>query len=134
MKSASGQVGVAERLRIERRRLGLTQVELAGLAGVSHATQVAYEGGSTSPNSHYLEILHSLGADTGWIISGKRGSTPDWELVEDLVELIEEWSASLPVHPTAREKTARLRALYEKYSNRERVDVQHVRLLLSIAS
>ena len=52
------------RLTILRRRVGLTQVALAGLVGVDVSTVSSWETGATSPPPAYkARILHALGAN-----------------------------------------------------------------------
>ena len=62
----------AERLRDERKRLGLNQTELAALAGVQKQAQVHYEAGDRSPNAAYLQALAAAGADVLYILTGQR--------------------------------------------------------------
>lgn len=69
--------GIYTRLREERIRLGKSQQEFAEATGVTRATQVAYESGSTSPNVVYLHGIAGRGADIFYILSGRRdGGVP----------------------------------------------------------
>ncbi len=60
------------RLKEERRRLKLSQEELAKLGGVSRASQYLYEQGSRAPNIEYLMRLARGGADSFFLITGKK--------------------------------------------------------------
>lgn len=65
----------SERLRDERKRLGLNQTELAGLAGVQKQAQVHYEAGDRSPNAAYLQAIAAAGADVLYILTGTHAAT-----------------------------------------------------------
>jgi DNA-binding XRE family transcriptional regulator len=49
--------GVGERLRTARAAIGLRQMGLAEAGGVSRATQVSYEAGTTEPTTQYLRDI-----------------------------------------------------------------------------
>ena len=61
---------VGGRLRLERKRLGLTQAALAAELGLHRLTQANYESGSTEPPASYLRSLRRLGMDDVFIQSG----------------------------------------------------------------
>lgn len=63
---------VGGRLRLERKRLGLTQAALAAELGLHRLTQMNYESGSTEPPASYLRSLRRLGMDDVFIQSGVR--------------------------------------------------------------
>lgn len=65
-------MGIAERIAIERKRLGLSQAEFASKAGISLSSQKRYEKGERNPDSAYLEALESIGADLFFINFGSR--------------------------------------------------------------
>ena len=48
-------LSLPERIREERKRLGLTQVQFAEIAGVQPTTQINYEKGTRTPDAGYLE-------------------------------------------------------------------------------
>ncbi|MDB4353077.1 helix-turn-helix domain-containing protein [Porticoccaceae bacterium] len=64
------------RLREERRRLGLTQEALAALGGVKRNSQVKYEQGERNPDSGYLAAI-SGAVDILYVISGDRIQAPN---------------------------------------------------------
>jgi len=66
-------LGVGERLREERERLGKNQTDFGVAAGVSRGTQKAYELESSSPDVRYLSGLQELGVDVHYILTGSRG-------------------------------------------------------------
>lgn len=65
-------MNLAERLRCERRILGLSQAQLASLGGVQPNAQCHYENGSRCPRADYLMSLASLGMDVQFILMGVR--------------------------------------------------------------
>lgn len=60
------------RLRSERERLGLSQVKVAGLIGLSADTLARYESGA-EPSVRALAQLHANGFDIVYIVSGQKG-------------------------------------------------------------
>lgn len=62
--------GVALRLKYARLLKGLKQTELAAIAGVSRATQLSYEAGTTSPNIDYLQKIQAIGIDVPFVLFG----------------------------------------------------------------
>jgi transcriptional regulator with XRE-family HTH domain len=61
---------IGERLREERKRLGLSQTDFARLAGVHLNTQSRYEKGEREPDSSYLETLGKKGVDVNYVLFG----------------------------------------------------------------
>ena len=59
------------RLKQERERLELTQVEMAKQTGIARASQQNYEYGKRLPNVEYLNMLHKLGVDILYVITGE---------------------------------------------------------------
>ena len=72
------------RLKKERVRLGLTQSEMARLAGgISTGSQIGYEGGSVAPSANYLAHLCQLKVDINYLLVG---SYQDSTAAPDLAE------------------------------------------------
>lgn len=67
---------IARRLTEERKRLGLTQVELSEKVGVSKMTISHYARGHSSPSAEVLAKMDALGADVRYILAGKRNVEP----------------------------------------------------------
>lgn len=72
MQPDPAALGFGRRLREERVRLGLNQVEFAKLAGTSDRSQLAYENGKTAPTTAYLFRLSDHGVDIGYLVTGLR--------------------------------------------------------------
>ena len=68
-----------ERLKEERKRLGMNQTEFALLGGVVKFTQINYEKGDNSPNLDYLAKLEAAGVDAYYILTGKHTPEPTSE-------------------------------------------------------
>lgn len=71
-------MNISERLRSERERLGLNQVEFGALGGVKKLAQINYEKGERHPDSMYLAAIAAAGADVLYILTGQRtgGASP----------------------------------------------------------
>lgn len=92
----------SDRLRDERKRLGLNQTELAELAGVQKRAQVNYEAGERSPDADYLASIAKAGADVLYILTGSReGPAPEALTAEERVMLDYFRQASAPVRKAA---------------------------------
>lgn len=65
-----------DRLREERLRLGLTQVELAEACAVQRETWSRYEAGRMSPGMDVLVALLQRGFDIPYLLSGSRSFEP----------------------------------------------------------
>ncbi|WP_422086370.1 helix-turn-helix domain-containing protein [Variovorax sp.] len=72
-----------ERLREERKRLGLNQTDFSAFAGVSTETQSNYERGSRKPDSEYLEAIALHGVDVGYLLTGVRSGAVDARLANN---------------------------------------------------
>lgn len=59
------------RLRLERDRLGFNSQQVASLLGISTDTLARYENGA-EPNVRSLSLLHSVGFDIVYVVSGEK--------------------------------------------------------------
>ncbi|MDN4591242.1 hypothetical protein DBA29_22425 [Xenophilus aerolatus] len=71
----------AARLREERKRLGLSQGELAAAGGVQLNAQSNYETGKRSPDAEYLEAIAMHGVDVAYVLTGHRMLMPPGSVV-----------------------------------------------------
>lgn len=83
---------ICDRIKEERRRLGLNQDALAAAVGVSTKSQVNYEAGRRQPDAAYLAALAVAGADVGYVITGR----PSAPVAADESELLRLYRASPP--------------------------------------
>ena len=65
----------SDRLREERKRLSLTQADMAAAGGVKPNAQVHYESGDRAPTSDYLNRLVGAGIDVPFLFTGRRSLT-----------------------------------------------------------
>lgn len=74
VKSSHGlrMQSIGPRLRSERKRIGLSQQELADKTGVHRQTQVNYERDRRTPPDDYLDAAKNLGIDTTFVMTGLR--------------------------------------------------------------
>lgn len=63
---------IASRLKEERSRIGLNQIDLAAAAGVTRQTQSKYEKGMRCPDSIYLNAISLQGIDILYVVTGVR--------------------------------------------------------------
>lgn len=69
------------RLRLERERLGITQIEMALAGGVKRTTQHLYETDVRVPDINYITRLKDAGADVAYLVLGeRRGPTQTYTL------------------------------------------------------
>jgi transcriptional regulator with XRE-family HTH domain len=85
------------RLREERKRLRLSQTELATAGGVKRLAQSQYETGTSMPSVRYLAGVALVGIDLRYALFGRRGessllSTAEVSRIEERAfELLEEF-------------------------------------------
>jgi transcriptional regulator with XRE-family HTH domain len=60
------------RLRGERKRLGLSQAEMAGLGELKANAQMDYEKGARAPSADYLMALMAAGVDLTYLFYGSQ--------------------------------------------------------------
>lgn len=96
---------IGYRIQLERKRLGLTQTELAELTGVSRPGQAGYEGGRSTPDLAYALKAAAAGIDLDFVLTGKSAKESsvdkfDWALANELMvailEVAGEYQLSLP--------------------------------------
>lgn len=83
-KKIANMENFGDRLKEERKRLGLKQGELAGRVGTTNVAQSRYESGDRSPDWAYLSAVAEAGVDVLYVLTGRRNSTeltPDEEML-----------------------------------------------------
>lgn len=123
---------VANRIREERERLGLSQEEFAPLARIKRATQIFYESNSRHPSTRYFGHLEQNGIDIAFILFGSRSlptyNDQDWLHFKDEM-LWEAYSASIKIgNPSASSESieaslAAFKAFCAVFSNQSEPDV-----------
>lgn len=89
--------GFGERLKEERKRLGLSQEEFAERAGIKRLAQSQYENEVRDPRKSYLAAINALGVHLYYLLFGKHASgeslpTEETRRIEKKIfDLIEEY-------------------------------------------
>jgi transcriptional regulator with XRE-family HTH domain len=79
---------ISGRLLIERKRLKLSQQEMADIGGVAKRTYCNYESGEREPTGSFFTAIAKSGADISFILTGIRMAiTGNANCGEDLMEL-----------------------------------------------
>lgn len=84
-------MGIGERLKEERERLGLNQTEFAAKAGASKNSQYNYEKGERSPDAVYLAAADEMGVDLLYVVTGRRTPEAASSFNGDEVDLVEHY-------------------------------------------
>lgn len=110
--------GVAERLRTARTRIGLKQFELAEAGGVSRATQVSYEAGTTEPTTQYLRDIQKTGIDLSFILFGIKerdsvSTASDWTTLHQAVEALDDFFRLHRIHAPSPLRRLLVESLYD---------------------
>ncbi len=61
---------ISERIKLERKRLSLSQADFAKHCDVGLRTQTYYESGERNPDTEYLQKAYELGVDINYLITG----------------------------------------------------------------
>lgn len=128
------------RLREERERLGLTQVQFAKLAGVRRVAQYLYETGDRSPTVSYLLSAKDAGVDLTYLLLGKsdKARARTTELVDRIVAVhraVSAMAVDRRGRPLPLELEMKLaRPAYEALLRGEAVTDQDARFLKNLAS
>ncbi|MCU0211637.1 helix-turn-helix transcriptional regulator [Pseudomonas shahriarae] len=81
-------MGIGDRLKEERERLGFSQTEFAAVAGASKNSQYNYEKGERSPDAVYLAAVAGKGVDILYVVTGERKPRSTDSIGADASELL----------------------------------------------
>ena len=70
---------IPARIKTERKRLSLTQAEAASLCEVTRVQWGRYERGDSEFGGRVLKAFGAIGAEIGYILTGKRTNLEDME-------------------------------------------------------
>lgn len=126
MKNNLQDTQIGSRLREERRRLGLNQTQVAGIAGVSLTSQSHYESATHRPDSAYLSQVAGAGIDILYVLTGTRQgelnpNTIDWLAVNEIADLVAKWAVQRPEPPSPELRAHFLRVFYEQYLAQKKI-------------
>jgi transcriptional regulator with XRE-family HTH domain len=77
-----------DRLREERQRFGLNQIDFGEWGGVTKSAQLNYEKGERSPDADYLMALMARGVDVHYLLTGVRQEHAGSTLTSDQGKLL----------------------------------------------
>jgi len=80
---------VGQRLIKERKRLGISKVDMASVGGISRVSQASYEADKTSPNGEYLIRVSKVGVDVNYVLFGNSQSENINNYSDDFLEVME---------------------------------------------
>lgn len=113
------EAGFGLRLRGERKRVGLTQSELASAGGVSTSSQGAYEAETHKPDIAYLTAIAAVGIDVTYVVLGAPGKITseaiNWPILLQIVDLIDRWVATQPLPPPPGMRAHFAKVFYEQF-------------------
>lgn len=81
-------MGIGDRLKEERERLGFNQTEFAAVAGASKNSQYNYEKGDRSPDAVYLAAVAQKGVDVLYVVTGERKPLSADSISTEIVEFL----------------------------------------------
>ena len=130
---------VGARLREERKRLGLTQAELAERVGVSRAAVVTYESGRTPPDVSLMDRLKELGVRTSYVLTGltemeSAAEALDWNLARTLMNRIVKYAQSNNIDLEPDQLVDLMQILYPSAARNQAVDDRAVEVAVRLAA
>lgn len=87
-------VSFGERLRTERLRLGMQQLELADACDVARKTLSVWEKGEQTPNAAVLARMSVVGVDVLYVVTGQRAGEAEVTLAPAERSLVQAWRDS----------------------------------------
>jgi len=99
---------IGERLRDERLRIDMQQIDFADSCGVSRRTLSSWENGEATPNAAALAVMAALGVDVLYVVTGQRANASESTLAPAERELLQAWRNGSPDGRTALEAMARV--------------------------
>lgn len=85
---------IAERLKAERERLGMSQTAFGQVGDAGKTTVIAWERGTAFPNAAFLARVAELGVDVRYVITGSRDYVPPLPLKPDEQVLLDYYRAA----------------------------------------
>lgn len=130
---------VGRRLADERRRLNLTQEDLAQAIGMSRAAVTMVETERSGLSSVHDDALMKLGIDMTFVRTGIRMASAiaeaiNWELIEGILAALEKWSRQHKVKLTPDKLAKALRVLYTYFSSTGQINPQHLEHVMALAA
>ncbi|WP_407714192.1 helix-turn-helix transcriptional regulator [Comamonas testosteroni] len=99
---------IGERLRDERLRIDMQQIDFADSCGVSRRTLSSWENGEATPNAAALAVMAAIGVDVLYVVTGQRANASESTLAPAERELLQAWRNGSPDGRNALEAMARV--------------------------
>lgn len=87
---------LGERIKEERFRIAMQQIDFAEACGVSRGGLLKWEKGEAAPNATALAAMDVLGIDVLYVVTGRRSSASDDTLAPAEKELLGAWRSGSP--------------------------------------
>lgn len=87
-------VSFGERLRSERLRIGMQQLELADACAVARKTLSVWEKGEQTPNAAVLSRMAAAGVDVLYVVTGQHAAESETTLAPAERALLQAWRDS----------------------------------------
>jgi transcriptional regulator with XRE-family HTH domain len=130
---------LGRRLQAERKRLGLTQSDLASFTGLSRAAVAGYEAGRTAPDVVFIDRLRSAGIRTGFVVDGDRNDQAappafDWELARQLMSRVVGYAQAQSVELEPSQLIDIVQVLYAGAMQDREVDISTIAAAVRLAA
>jgi len=127
------------RVADERRRLGISQLQLADQLGIGRSGVGMLETDRSPLEAGRLVELGKSGFDVLFILSGEPGSLAasrfmNWSLLAEIEAAINDWSATNQIPLAADKRTILLKLLYERFASSGEVEPSVVRDAFALAA
>ena len=127
------------RLREERKRLGMSQDELAEQLLMSRSSVAFYESDRTVPDVTCMVRAAKVGVDAGYVMFGQRGAeqaerTLDWDLLAAILRGIHDWAEEYGLDIAAEKQVAIARVLYRQFARSREIDAGMMKEMLKLAA
>ncbi|MFC5431769.1 helix-turn-helix domain-containing protein [Paraburkholderia denitrificans] len=99
-------MGIGDRLKEERVRLGYTQPDFAALVGASKSSLIRWEAGTKSPDIAHLAEWSTVGLDVLYVATGTRSQPLESTLTKEEEVLLDNYRHSAPEDQAVVRRTA----------------------------
>ncbi len=128
-----------DRIKAERRRLGLSQEDLAEKLGVSRSSVAYYEAARTVPDLDFLVHADDAGMDVFYIVFGRHSSEQaglalDWDLLASILQGIRGWCTNAGLTMPVEKEVAIAKLLYSQFAKAKLVDAELMKQVLKLAA
>lgn len=108
---------VGERLKIERKRLGLTQAAFGKKIGVGRIAVLRNELGDRCPDANYLLACQKIGVNVMYVLNGRTVARLDFARMEYSIKALLEMLRDLDSNVDVKTLTAAVIQFYESSSD-----------------